>query len=309
VYEKRNELYQNTQALKEDLIAKAKEASQLENFNQGTQVMNDLMESWKAAGSAGKQTDDALWEQFQAARQVFYDRKHAHWEQQTANRAAAKEKKQALIQAAAELSDSKEWQKTSNKMRQLMNEWKEAGSAGRKYDDTLWEEFNKARQGFYERRNAYYDELHKEQAIRAAKKRGLIDQARAIAEKEDYSRQNTQTMKQITADWKGIGSAGKDRDDELWGALREQMDKYFNGLKKSSELRQADWRNRMSDSRGRKEEIIANQKRQISRLQEDLFGLVSEAEMADIQLQIEEKEDFIAQLEQEIADIDNRLED
>jgi predicted nucleic acid-binding Zn-ribbon protein len=65
----------------------------------------------------------------------------------------------------------------------------------------------------------------------------------------------------------------------------------------------------MSDSRGRKEEIIANQKRQISRLQEDLFGLVSEAEMADIQLQIEEKEDFIAQLEQEIADIDNRLED
>ncbi len=40
-----------------------------------------------------------------------------------------------------------------------------------------------------------------------------------------------------------------------------------------------------------------------------MFGLVSEAEMVDIQQQIEDKEDFIAQLEAEIADIDNRLND
>ena len=309
VYAKRNELYQTTQAQKEDLIAKAKEAAQMENFNQGTQVMNDLMEAWKAAGSAGKATDDALWEQFQAARQVFYDRKHAHWEEQTANRAKAREIKADLIAQAAELAGSHEWQKTSNKMRDLMNEWKAAGSAGRKYDDNLWEQFNAARQQFYEARNAYYDDLHKEQAIRAAKKRGLIDQAKAIAEKGDYSRQNTATMKQINADWKAIGSTGKNRDDELWAALREQMDSYFEGLKKNSEARQMDWRNRMSDSRSRKQEIIANQKRQIERLQDDMFGLVSEAEMADIQTQIEDKEDFIAQLEQEIADIDSRLND
>ncbi len=101
----------------------------------------------------------------------------------------------------------------------------------------------------------------------------------------------------------------KNRDDELWAALREQMDSYFDGLKKNSEARQMDWRNRMSDSRVRKQEIIANQKRQISRLQDDMFGLVSEAEMVDIQQQIEDKEDFIAQLEAEIADIDNRLND
>ena len=34
-----------------------------------------------------------------------------------------------------------------------------------------------------------------------------------------------------------------------------------------------------------------------------MFGLVSEAEMVDIQQQIEDKEDFIAQLEAEIADM------
>ena len=309
VYAKRNELYKTTQAQKEDLIEKAKETANIENFNQGTQIMNDLMDAWKAAGSAGKVVDDQLWEQFQAARQVFYDRKHAHWEEQTQRRQEARTKKAELIEKAKELADSHEWQKTSSKMRDLMNEWKAAGSAGRKYDDNLWEEFNGARQQFYEARNAYYDELHKEQAIRAAKKRGLIDQAKAIAEKEDYSRQNTQTMKQITADWKAIGSTGKNRDDELWAALREQMDSYFDGLKKNSEARQMDWRNRMSDSRVRKQEIIANQKRQISRLQDDMFGLVSEAEMVDIQQQIEDKEDFIAQLEAEIADIDNRLND
>lgn len=113
VYAKRNELYKTTQAQKEDLIEKAKETANIENFNQGTQIMNDLMDAWKAAGSAGKVVDDQLWEQFQAARQVFYDRKHAHWEEQTQRRQEARTKKAELIEKAKELADSHEWQKLS----------------------------------------------------------------------------------------------------------------------------------------------------------------------------------------------------
>ena len=57
----------------------------------------------------------------------------------------------------------------------------------------------------------------------------------------------------------------------------------------------------------RKEEQIANQKRQIKRLQDDMTGLVSEATVADLQDQVEDKEDFIKQLEQEIEDIEKKL--
>ena len=42
--------------------------------------MNELMQQWKASGTAGKETDDELWDAFNAARQKFFDRKHEHWE-------------------------------------------------------------------------------------------------------------------------------------------------------------------------------------------------------------------------------------
>ncbi len=64
----------------------------------------------------------------------------------------------------------------------------------------------------------------------------------------------------------------------------------------------------MMEARNKKVELVNNQKRQIERLQNDMFGLVSEATMADIQAEIEDKEDFIDELEQQIADIDARLE-
>ena len=85
------------------------------------------------------------------------------------------------------------------------------------------------------------------------------------------------------------------------------MDEYFAGLKSASEKRRANWREHMSEIISRKEEQIANQKRQIKRLQDDMTGLVSEATVADLQDQVEDKEDFIKQLEQEIEDIEKKL--
>ena len=131
-YAKRRELYQNVQKLKEDLIKQAKKAAASQEWNQATEEMNALMQQWKAAGSAGKETDDALWEQFNAARQEFFDRKHEHWKDLQGKFENARQVKEDLIKQAAELENSEEWQKTSEKFRHLMDEWKAVGSAGRR---------------------------------------------------------------------------------------------------------------------------------------------------------------------------------
>ena len=63
----------------------------------------------------------------------------------------------------------------------------------------------------------------------------------------------------------------------------------------------------MKDAKVRKQEQINNQKRQIERLTDDMNGLVSESNREEIAREIEEKQDFIAQLEAEIKDIDEKL--
>ena len=306
-YAKRRELYQSAQKLKEELIEQARKVALSEEWNQATEEMNALMQQWKAAGSAGKETDDALWEQFNAARQQFFDRKHEHWEQLQGKFENARQVKENLIEQAAALEDSQEWQKTSEKFRKLMDEWKAVGSAGREHEDALWEKFNSSRQKFYERRNAHYDELHQVQGERYDAKKKLVAQAKEIADARSYTRENTKVMKDLGVEWKKVGSCGKEHEDQIWKEFRSIMDEYFDGLKQWNEQRHSQWRQRMQDARARKLELIQNQKRQIQRMKEEMVGLLGQRAIDDMQDRIDEKEDFIEQLEAEVADIDRSL--
>lgn len=306
-YAKRREFYQSAQKLKEELIEQARKVALSEEWNQATEEMNALMQQWKAAGSAGKETDDALWEQFNAARQQFFDRKHEHWEQLQGKFENARQVKENLIEQAAALEDSQEWQKTSEKFRKLMDEWKAVGSAGREHEDALWEKFNSSRQKFYERRNAHYDELHQVQGERYDAKKKLVAQAKEIADARSYTRENTKVMKDLGVEWKKVGSCGKEHEDQIWKEFRSIMDEYFDGLKQWNEQRHSQWRQRMQDARARKLELIQNQKRQIQRMKEEMVGLLGQRAIDDMQDRIDEKEDFIEQLEAEVTDIDRSL--
>ena len=307
VYEKQKALAQKVVDVKEALIKEAEKTSLSDDFTKATEKMTSLMDQWKVSGNAGKKTDDELWERFNAARQKFYDRKHANWENRTVQFENAKKVKEDLIEKAKSLQDSEEWQKTSAKYKELMDAWKAAGNAGREFDDDLWNAFNEARQKFYAKRNEFYEKLHAEHDEKYAEKQALVKKAKSIAGLQEYTREQTAMMKELSNKWKSIGFCGKDKEDEIWNEFRGVMDEYFAGLKSASEKRRANWRDHMAEIISRKEEQIANQKRQIKRLQDDMTGLVSEATVADLQDQVEDKEDFIKQLEQEIEDIEKKL--
>ena len=61
--------------------------------------------------------------------------------------------KQALISEARSVSQfSTDWKRTGDKLHELMDRWKEIGSVGKEYNDSLWNEFNSIRQDFFNRR-------------------------------------------------------------------------------------------------------------------------------------------------------------
>lgn len=306
-YAKRDEIYEKNKALKEELIAKAKEVSQSEQWKDATEKVKSLMDEWKKVGSAGRQSDDSLWEEFNTARQKFYDRKHEHWESMNDRFEEVREIKKGLIEKAKALQDSEKWKDTTDKYRDLMDEWKAAGSAGREYEDALWKSFCEARQVFYDRRSVYYDELHARQQENYQKKKQLIQQAELIVNTGSYSRENTEIMKNLSVEWKAIGSCGRDRENSAWTEFRSKMDTYFDGLRAFNNQKHEDWKDRMNQTISYKKDQINNQKRQIERLNNDMNGLVSESDLAGIEEEIKDKESYIAQLEGEIEDIESKL--
>lgn len=308
IYAVRNEGYEKNQLMKQDLIEQARVFVDSDNWNKATDEMNVLMSQWKMIGSTGKESDDKLWDDFNTARQKFFDRKHKNWEDMQTKFGNARLLKQELIMQAAALSDSDDWQKTSEEYRNLMVQWKAAGNAGKQYEDQLWNEFHEYRQKFYERRNVYYDQIRGEQDEKFTAKKAFIEHARTIVDKKEFTKEHTEQMKNLGVDWKKIGSCGKGREDQIWKEFRSIMDDYFNGLKAWKEQKHTEWRQRMLATRNKKQELIAAQKRQIKYMQDEMVGLLGQRAIDEMEDSIEDKQEFIKELEAEVADIDKRLD-
>lgn len=306
-YAKKRAAYASVQEAKEELIKQAHLLTKTTDFHKATEEMNELMSRWKEAGHAGREKDDALWNEFNQARQKFFDLKHDYFEKRKEQYEKARSLKSELISKAKELVDSSEWQKTSQAYRELMDEWKRVGSAGRDFEDALWNDFQEARQRFYDRRNAYYDTLHEEQNQKYEAKALLLAKVKEIVEAKEYTKENTAMMKQYGAEWKTIGNCGKDREEAIWNEFRLLMDDYFNGLKEWNDQKHARWIGNMQEIRNRKLELIQNQKRQIERMKQDMVGLLGQRAIDEMEEDIEDKEAFIEELEAQIADIDDRL--
>lgn len=307
IYAKRKEGYAANAEVKQALVNEAKEASKSTNWNKGTEKMNELMNQWKASGSAGKEKDDELWEAFNEARQFFFDAKRKFWEEMKEKFEEARNLKEKLVEEAKELADSEEWQKTNEKFKELMNKWKAAGNAGRDFDDKLWAAFNESRQNFYTKRTEHYAELHEKQNKCYEEKKALVEKAAEIVNSETYNKNNTEAMKALSGEWKKVGFCGKDKEDDVWKEFRTQMDAYFDGLRKWNDQKHENWLNKMKDARNRKAEAIANQKRQIKRLENDIVGLLGERAIRETEETIEQKKEFITQLEKELAELDETI--
>jgi Domain of Unknown Function (DUF349) len=151
------------QADKLGLVERAENLAESNKWRLAGEAMDELMEEWKRAGTAGREQDEALWHRFKEARRTFFNRRSAHFAELKQSRAAAREAKETLIVRAGELAPSTDYDETFTAMQDLLEEWKRAGSAGRDIDDQLWERFYAVRDPFFERRKAYLAEQRRRQ--------------------------------------------------------------------------------------------------------------------------------------------------
>lgn len=306
-YSKRREGFGSNQAVKEDLIKQAERISTSNNWREATDEMNRFMQEWKQCGSAGKERDDALWEAFNAARQTFFDRKNQYWEELKDKFVDAKKAKESIIEEAKALIHSQDWQGTNEKYKQLMEQWIAAGSAGRDHEDRLWNEFSELRNQYFEHRSEYYDQIHETQDQRYAEKQKLVNEANAIMVKKEYTKENTEQMKQLGVKWKQIGTCGKEKEDLIWQEFRALMDAYFAGLKQKNDQKHTEWLHRMQENRSRKLDLIMKQKRQIKYLEHEIVGLLGQRAIDDTLEEIEEIKEYIKELEAQLVELDERL--
>ncbi len=293
---------------KEELIARAKELANSSEWRKASDAQRALMEEWRAAGYAGKEQNDKLWEEFRAARDVFFTRRDKHYAELREHQAEViKVKKDIISEAQTLTADVQNWVKTSDALNELMNRWKAAGNAGRENEQQLWEEFNGIRRDFRSRRKADLADRRAKERENAEAKRKLVDEAKAIAESEEYVRENSDRMRALNEEYKAIGYAGRPANDTLWQELRAAQNSYWEGNSARRNQQRRERSERLQEAVERKSGQIEHLKDQNETLTTRLESTLNPEKVAQIKRWIEENEERVDGLKDDIDQIKKKI--
>jgi hypothetical protein len=181
--------------------------------------LREILDEWKAIKGVDRKTDEVLWKRFAKARDTFNRRRGSHFADLDRTRAAARTRKQELVDEAEGLIESDDWVATANRYKQLMVDWKAAGRAPKDSDDALWQRFRAAQDAFFARRSAVFDERDAEFTQNAKRKEELLAEAEAIDPTGGLEAARA-ALHRIQDQWDQVGKVPRERVRELDGKLR-----------------------------------------------------------------------------------------
>ena len=142
-------------------------------------------------------------------------------------RTEARSIKEAIVAEAEQIAaEATHWKNSSERLRQLLEEWKAAPRADRAVETALWKRLSAARNQFNKRRKAYFAELTEERDEAKARKERLCVEAEALADSTDWSA-TAAAFRELMRSWKAAGRASRADEDELWGRFKTAQDKFF----------------------------------------------------------------------------------
>lgn len=189
-----------------------------------------LTARWKQIGFAGREYEDALWTQFRDAMNSFWDKakelseeKKKQWEAREAQFEKARDAKREILREIERLDATD--REDFAKLKELQEEWKAAGFAGRDHDQELWNDFKEACNDFYQSRRSH---------TRSRLEHALEGKREHLRKLEEW----------IDRDEDALSDARDKRDDAWSDGFRDKMESKIEFLE-----------NRLSDNRAKLEEV------------------------------------------------------
>ncbi|MGL4339729.1 MAG: DUF349 domain-containing protein [Rhodoglobus sp.] len=191
-------------------------------WKQVTASFDDIFARWQkqqAEGPRLPKTDaNELWKRFRGARTTIDMHRKAFFSELDSVHKDARATKQALVTKAQALID----QGASGipSYRALLEQWKVAGRAGKKFDDMLWAQFTEAGNALYSAKN----EIDARDAVVFAanleQKEALLVEAEPLL-KETNRLKAKETLLRIQNKWDAIGKVPRDKVKSIEDRLRK----------------------------------------------------------------------------------------
>ena len=261
-------------ARKTALCEKVEELGKAENkgaadWEKRSKEIIDIQNEWKTIGFAPQKMNVKIFERFRAACDDFFGRKAEYFKALKVTFSENIEKKKALVEKAQALADSTDWKATSDKLIALQKEWKTVGMVPKKLGDQLWKEFLGACNKFFEARNAAGAGQRNEEHANLEKKKGIIEQLKALA--ENAAEATKEKVQALTEEYNKVGHVPYKEKDKLYEAYHEVLDRIYKELNISTKRRRLnDFKANIKNVAKRGEEALDNERGRLARRFEQL---------------------------------------
>ena len=242
--------------------------------------LQKLHQEYREIGPVTKELREEIWQRFKTASTVINKRHQQHFEQLRAREEENLAKKTELCEkveaiCAEENKGSADWERHTQEIIALQQEWKTIGFAPQKMNVKIFERFRAACDDFFARKTEHFKNLKEVFKENADKKRALIEKAKALQDSTDW-RSTSDKLIALQKEWKTIGMVPKKLGDQLWEEFLGACNKFFEARNQQTAGQRSEERENLEKKRS----IIAQLKQLAeeagSGLQEKVQDLVAE---------------------------------
>ena len=236
--------------------------------------LQELHAQYRETGPVAKDLRDEIWTRFKNASTVINKKHQQHFEELRAREEENLTKKTALCEkveaiAKEENKGTADWEKHSQEIIAIQQEWKTIGFAPQKMNVKIFERFRTACDDFFGRKAEYFKEIKKRFAENAEKKRVLVEKAKALADSTDWKSTSDKIIA-LQKEWKTIGTVPKKLGDRLWNDFLAACNQFFEARNAAN----AGSRNEEHANLDKKRDIIAKLKAMIEDAGDDVQAKV-----------------------------------
>ena len=203
-------------------------------WKQVTASIDDIFARWQKHQQDGpripKGEGNDLWKRFRAARTTIDQHRKAFYAELDATHRDARQRKQALVESAEALAPK--GVDGIPAYRGLLDDWKRAGRAGKKYDDALWAKFKRAGDVLYAAKSEVVAQDAAEYDANLAQKLELLTEAERILTVTDRVPAR-EALTSVQLRWDEIGRVPREQVRVVEDRLRKveshvrQLDEQF----------------------------------------------------------------------------------
>jgi len=225
----------NNLKAKQDLIEKLRNiTSHLDlktgsAWNTKTDEIIAIQNEWKAIGRTTEKDNEKIWTEFRENCDKFFDAKKEFFSSLHEKFADNRKIKLALIEKAEALQKETDWQKTSQQLMKLQDEWKKHPSGGDKEEPRLFARFRKACNAFFDAKKAHYENIDASLEGNLVVKEEILSKLNAFKLSQDLNT-NREALKEFTASWNANGMVPLKEKKRLNDAFYNKIDELYEQL-------------------------------------------------------------------------------